>query len=225
MAAITGFRHALAQRHGLVESSIVGSVLGPLAAGSAQGLREAQERSDGKVTNKIAGCAARHNNDSNIGIAGESFQRLGERVAHLLVEINSACTAQRNDSDSIGYSCRQNIGVHGILLSCDSFFFLLVEINSACTAQRNDSDSIGYSCRQNIGVHGILLSCDSFFFKCRFHTDNFDEKLLAAARSHERLRKRSLAPPAPQRSPRVLQQRYYRVQCRRTRACTSAPGD
>jgi len=184
MAAITGFRHALAQRHGLVESSIVGSVLGPLAAGSAQGLREAQERSDGKVTNKIAGCAARHNNDSNIGIAGESFQRLGERVAHLLVEINSACTAQRNDSDSIGYSCRQNIG-----------------------------------------VHGILLSCDSFFFKCRFHTDNFDEKLLAAARSHERLRKRSLAPPAPQRSPRVLQQRYYRVQCRRTRACTSAPGD
>jgi hypothetical protein len=25
--------------------------------------------------------------------------------------------------NSIGYSCRQNIGVHRVLLSCDGFFF------------------------------------------------------------------------------------------------------
>src|SRR4029077_280288 len=28
-----------------------------------------------------------------------------------------------NDRNSIGYSCRQNIGVHRVLLSCDGFFF------------------------------------------------------------------------------------------------------
>src|SRR4051812_48469505 len=53
--------NALAQRHGLVEESpVVSRVLGPLATGSPQGLCEADERSDAKMTNKITGCAASH---------------------------------------------------------------------------------------------------------------------------------------------------------------------
>ena len=42
----------------------------------------------------------------------DSVQGLGERVAHLLVEIDAPCAAQGDDRNSIGYSCRQNIGVH-----------------------------------------------------------------------------------------------------------------
>jgi hypothetical protein len=72
------------------------------------------------MTNKISGCAACHDDNANIGIAGESLQRLGERVAHLLVEIDALCAAQCNDGNSIGYSCRQNIGVHSVFLSCDT---------------------------------------------------------------------------------------------------------
>src|SRR4029077_9945090 len=91
---------------------MVGGVLGPLATGRAQGLCEADKHSDGIMTNKITGCAASHDDNTNVGIARESVQRRGDRVAHLLVEINSICTAQSNDGDSVGYSRRQNIGVH-----------------------------------------------------------------------------------------------------------------
>src|SRR5262249_15343576 len=112
------FCHALAQRHGLVEESpIVGRGLGPLATGSTQGLCEADKRSDGKMTNKIPGCAASHDDNANVRVARASVQRLGERVAHLLVEIDAPGAAQCNDRNAIGYSCRQNIGVHRVLLS------------------------------------------------------------------------------------------------------------
>jgi hypothetical protein len=84
--------HALAQRHGLVEeSSIVGGVLGPFATGSAQGLCEAEKRSDRKMANEIARCATSHDDNANAGVPRESVQRLGERVAHLLVEIDAPC--------------------------------------------------------------------------------------------------------------------------------------
>src|SRR5258705_6889975 len=107
------FWHALAQRDRLVqEPPIVGRVLGPLATGRTQGLCQADKRSDGIMTNKITGCAAGDDATTNPGIARESVQRRGERVAHLLVEIDASCAAQCNDRNSIGYSCRQNIGVH-----------------------------------------------------------------------------------------------------------------
>src|SRR5437773_5490530 len=69
------------------------------------------------MTNKITGGAASHDDNANLSVARESVQRLGERVAHLLVEIDAPCAAQCNDRNSIGYSCRQNIGVHPVLLS------------------------------------------------------------------------------------------------------------
>jgi hypothetical protein len=65
------------------------------------------------MTNKIA---ASHDNNANAGVARESVQRLGERVAHLLVEIDAPCAAQGDDRNSIGYCCRQNIRVHGVHL-------------------------------------------------------------------------------------------------------------
>src|SRR5258708_18073194 len=76
------------------------------------------------MTNKITGCAASHDDNANISVARESVQRLGERVAHLLVETDAPCAAERNDRNSIGYSCRQNIGVHRVLLSCDELGWL-----------------------------------------------------------------------------------------------------
>jgi hypothetical protein len=75
------------------------------------------------MTNKITGCAASHDDNANVSIARESIQRRSERVAHLSIEVDALGAAQRNDRNSIGYSCRQNIGVHQVLLSCDGFFF------------------------------------------------------------------------------------------------------
>src|SRR5262249_18040778 len=99
------FCHALAQCHGLVEeSAVVGGVLGPLAPGSAQGLCEADKRSDGKMPNKITGCAASHDDNAHVSVARASVQRLGECVAHLLVEIDAPGAAQCNDRNAIGYS-------------------------------------------------------------------------------------------------------------------------
>src|SRR6266404_2594251 len=121
------FWDALAQRDRLVQGPrIVGGVLGPLATGGAQGLCEADERSDGIMTNKITGCAASHDHNANLGVARESVQRRGERVPHLLVEVNALGAAQCNDRNPIGYSCRQNIGVHQVLLSWDGSFLLSV---------------------------------------------------------------------------------------------------
>src|SRR5216683_109333 len=69
------FWHALAQRHGLVEESpIVSRVLRPLATGSAQGLCEADKRSDGKMTNEITGRAASHDDNANVSGTRESVQ-------------------------------------------------------------------------------------------------------------------------------------------------------
>src|SRR5262249_13420520 len=111
------FWHALAQRHGLVEESpIVGRVLGPLSTGSAHGLCELDKRGDAKMPNKIPGRAAGHDDDANVRVARESVQRLGERVAHLRVEIDASCLAACNDRNAIGYSCRQNLSVHRLLL-------------------------------------------------------------------------------------------------------------
>src|SRR5712664_2486865 len=66
---------------------------------------------------KITGRASSNEDNANVSVARASVQRLGERVAHLLVEIDAPCAAQRNDRNSVGYSCRQNIGVHPVLLS------------------------------------------------------------------------------------------------------------
>jgi len=108
------FWHALAQRHGLVEeSAIVGGILWPLTAGSAQGLGDFDERWDAKVTIKITRRAAGYDDNANVEIARKSLQHLGQRVAHLLVEINARCASQGDDCNSIGYSRRQNIVLHG----------------------------------------------------------------------------------------------------------------
>src|SRR6266576_2908409 len=61
---------------------------------------------------EITGCAAIHDDNANVGVARESVQRFGERVAHLRVEVDASCAAQCNDRNSIGYTRRQNIGVH-----------------------------------------------------------------------------------------------------------------
>src|SRR2546426_12797394 len=91
MAAITGFG-ILAQRHGFIEeSAVVGGVLGPLATGSAQGFRDLDKRMDIKMTIEITGCAASHDDNANVGVARESVQRFGERVAHLRVEVDAFC--------------------------------------------------------------------------------------------------------------------------------------
>src|ERR1700730_10351634 len=83
------FWHALAQRDRLVqEPPIVGRALGPLATGRTQGLCQTDKRSDGIMTNKITRCAASHDDNANIVVARESVQRLGERVPHLLVEVD-----------------------------------------------------------------------------------------------------------------------------------------
>ncbi len=70
------------------------------------------------MTDKITGCAASHDDNANARIAGESVEDLGERITHLRIEIDSLCATQRDDRDSIGYSCRENIGVHWVLLFC-----------------------------------------------------------------------------------------------------------
>src|SRR5260370_13406868 len=120
------FWHALAQRDCLVqESPIVGRILGPLATGSAQRLCEADKRSDGIMTNEITGCAASHDDNAHISVAPDSVQRLGERVAHLLVAVDALGSAPPHPLHSIDYSCRQNLGVHLVLLSCTVSFPIL----------------------------------------------------------------------------------------------------
>src|SRR6202011_5468406 len=65
--------------------------------------------------NKLTGCARSHDDNANLSVARESVQRLGERDALLVIHVDAPCAAQRNDRNSIGYSCRQNIGVHRVL--------------------------------------------------------------------------------------------------------------
>src|SRR3989441_13165718 len=64
------------------------------------------------MTIEITGCAASHDDNANVGAARESVQRFGERVAHLRVEVDAFCATKRNHRNSIGCSCRQNLGVH-----------------------------------------------------------------------------------------------------------------
>jgi hypothetical protein len=71
------------------------------------------------MTNKVTGCAASHDDNANLSVARESVQRLGERDAHLVIHVDAPCAAQCNDRNSISYSCRQNIGVHRVLLRPD----------------------------------------------------------------------------------------------------------
>jgi hypothetical protein len=70
------------------------------------------------MTIEITGRASGHDNHTNVRVARESVQLVGERVAHLSIEIDALWAAQCNDRNSIGHSCRQNIGVHHVLLSC-----------------------------------------------------------------------------------------------------------
>src|SRR5713226_5243223 len=119
------FWHALAQRHCLIEESpIVGRVLGPLAAGSAQGLGDLDKRRNTKMTIEITGRPSSNDDNANLSVAREMVQRLGERVAHLSIEVDALWAAQCNDRNSVGHFCRQNIGVHRVLLTCNALFFL-----------------------------------------------------------------------------------------------------
>jgi hypothetical protein len=89
-----GFWHALAQSHGLVEESpFVGRILGPLAAGSPQGLGDFDKRRNMKMTIEITGRSSGNYDYTNIRVSRESFQRFGQRVAHLGVEIDSLWAA------------------------------------------------------------------------------------------------------------------------------------
>jgi hypothetical protein len=64
------------------------------------------------VANEIAGGATRHYDRPNLGVTRKVFQRCGEHVAHLRIEIDALCAAKRNGRDCVRYFCRQNIGVH-----------------------------------------------------------------------------------------------------------------
>src|SRR6266849_6718511 len=103
-----GFGHALAHRDGPVNESR----LGPLETGSAHRLREADEFRYRIMTNKRTGRSACHDDDANVSVASALVQRLKERVARLLVDIDAFCAAEGNDGDSIDYSRCQNVGVH-----------------------------------------------------------------------------------------------------------------
>src|SRR5256712_14199191 len=116
MAAITGVGMLSHNAIALSKNPIVSRVLGPLATGSTQGLCESDQHTDVKMTIKITGRASGNDDYANTSVASELVQRLGERVAHLLVEIHASCASQRNDRNSIGYFCCQNIGVHCVLL-------------------------------------------------------------------------------------------------------------
>src|SRR3984893_7900785 len=118
-------RHALTQRHNLVEESpVVGRVLGPLATGRPEGLRDLNKRWDIEVTIEITRCATGDDDHANGGIACQTFQSFGKNVPHLGVEVDALCAAQRHDRDSIGYGCRENVGVHRVLLSCHGLGWL-----------------------------------------------------------------------------------------------------
>src|SRR6202521_1991556 len=100
------FGHALAHRDGPVDESR----LGPFATGRAYRLREANELWYRIMTNKGTGRSACHDDDANGRVARALVQRLEERVARLLVDIDASCAAEGNDGDSIDYSCCQNVG-------------------------------------------------------------------------------------------------------------------
>src|SRR2546428_1358353 len=126
MAAITGVGMLSHNAIALSKNPIIGRVLGPLATGGTQGLCESDQHTDVKMTIKITGRAPGNDDYANTSVARELFQRLGDRVAHLRVEIHAPCAAQRNNRNSIGYLCRQNIGVHlALLKNIDGAFTLL----------------------------------------------------------------------------------------------------
>ena len=64
------------------------------------------------MTIKITGRAASDDDNANFRIAGETVERFGKRVAHLLGEINVLGAAQGDDGYSIGYRCSQNVCTH-----------------------------------------------------------------------------------------------------------------
>src|SRR5882762_3426135 len=98
------------------------------------------------MTIKITGRASSNDDNANVSVARESVQRLGERVTHLLVEIDAPCAAQRNDRNSVGYSCRQNIGVHRALLDspCRSATLLHYPCRSRHDGVRGRADHLDY---------------------------------------------------------------------------------
>ncbi len=68
------------------------------------------------MTIEIAGRASSNDDNANLRVTRELVQRFGEHVAHLNIEIDALWAAQCNDRNSVGHSCRQNIGVHRVLL-------------------------------------------------------------------------------------------------------------
>src|SRR5258707_15845856 len=77
------------------------------------------------MTIEITGAAASNDDNANLSVARESRQCFGEHVAHLSIEIDALWAAQCNDRNSVGHFCRQNIGVHRVLLTCNALFFLM----------------------------------------------------------------------------------------------------
>ncbi len=67
------------------------------------------------MTIEITGRASGHDDYTNIGVARESVQRFGERVAHLRVEVDALCAPESDDRNSVSHFRRQNIGVHRVL--------------------------------------------------------------------------------------------------------------
>src|SRR5258708_6104779 len=71
------------------------------------------------------------------GVGGESVQGFGERVAHLRVEVDAFCATKCNHRNSIGCSCRQNIGVHR-----PSFFINVTSKRTFSTKKTTCSSSL-----------------------------------------------------------------------------------
>src|SRR5882724_10222901 len=76
------------------------------------------------MTIEITGRASGHDDYTNVSVARESRQCFGEHVAHLSIEIDALWAAQCNDRNSVGHFCRQNIGVHRVLLTFNALFSL-----------------------------------------------------------------------------------------------------
>lgn len=94
------------------------------------------------MTIEITGRSSGHDDYTNMGVAREFFQLPGERVAHLSVEIDSFGAAQCNERNSIGYFCRQNIGVHGHLPGFQIHFY--TDATELAANVMRSATSLGY---------------------------------------------------------------------------------
>src|SRR5207244_3016835 len=120
IAAITGFGMLSHSAMALSKNPPLCRVLGPLAAGSAQGLGDLDKRRNTKMTIEITGRASSNDDNPNLSVARELVKRFGEHVAHLRVEVDALCAPESDDRNSVSHFCRQNIGVHRVLLTCNA---------------------------------------------------------------------------------------------------------